>query len=483
MSPKKVEETRALAPQAPIPIRPGDEREFRPAGEGVAETFEDGLIVVFPEIGCRFELTAVEIGDDPSAMVALYRGANLVHQAKLLLYGVNARPRFAQNLSKRTQRWDFKVDWDMVLEQVVKLAGDFIKTGEPLVDLWEVDPPATTPYLFAPLLPLNEVTFIYGEGGTLKSYLALLLCLAVTCAISVAVWGRPAVTGNVLYLDWETNPNTHARRLRAIAAGIDMRDREVIGRIYYRRMKAPIHLAAPQIRKLIRENDVKLVVIDSAGMSTGGNVNAPDDVVRTMDAISTLGAGCSKLLIGHKNKDGDFIGNVYWRNQSRACWDVNAEQAGRTQKIAWVNTKNNDDLLSDPKAAAVEFEPGGRIIWEEIDPGTVQIARERLRDVDKVLIAIQELDEEGTPPTIDLIQERSGIASAGSVRTWVNILVKEGKVRTEFERPGPGRPQVYRPVRQVVEGRVIAVQSAPAPPAEPEAREDEDDVDEQPLPF
>ena len=75
-------------------------------------------------------------------------------------------------------------------------------------------------------------------------------------------------------------------------------------------------------------------------------------------------------------------------------------------------------------------------------------AREpRTRDVDRVLAAIHEIDSEGGAPTIEAIQERTGIENRGSLRAWVHVLAKEEKIQTEYERPGPNRHQIYRPSR------------------------------------
>jgi hypothetical protein len=480
-------EPRSLAKTEPIPLRPGDDKELRPVGAGIPETTEDGLTIRFPAIDVEIELTEFDTDSngDPTAMVTVYQTQGgqprlFAHRSRLLLFGTNARDSFVRLVNKRTARWTYTVDWTFVTEQIGAFAKEYVERGEPLVDLWELDPPATTPYLFSPLLPLNEVTLLYGSGGTLKSFLALLLCLAVAYNVAVPIWGRPAVSGLVLYLDWETNPETHARRLRALAAGLGL-GRGAPGQIMYRRMKAPIHIVAGQIRKLIREYGFVLVVIDSAGMSTGGNVNAPDDVVRTMDAISTLGTTTTKLLIGHKNKAGEFIGNVYWFNQSRAVWEVNAEQMSRTShRAAYLNTKNNNDALADPVGAAIDFEPGGRILFEEIDAGQVQVARTRMRPLDRVYAAIVELAEEGAAVTFAAIKERSGIDNDNSLRSYISTLERTGRIQRTVTGVTSGRPQEYAPVTDAPPAQMVTSTVTDVPD---DADTEEDEDDEPELPF
>lgn len=421
-----------------------DERDQRSPGDGLPVTVVDGFGIWFPAIQSIFELTSWrEDRGDISALVTLFRRdgddeKRLVHRSRLLLYGPRARTEYVNLIKARTLRWPFTTDWLFTLEAVVGEAMRWYETGEPLVDLFEIEPPESQPYLFEPLIPDQEFCLIYGQGGSLKSYLGLALCLAVGTGAHLPGLGRPLLRGTSLYLDYETNAATHARRLRALAAGLGVE--HIRNRVMYRQMARPLHQEAHQIRRLVVEREVRLIVIDSVGMACGGDINAAADALRTVSAINTLGAA-AKLGIGHKNKADDFIGSVYWRNGPRAMWEVNGEQ-GRpgVQRTGYVHKKANDDRMRDPVALAWDFEPG-RIRMEALDPRTVDVVSEKLPDVERVARYIEEMGY-GTNAEIAGVL---GI-SENSVRAYTSKLARAGRIAPASEsRPGRGQPQMYQP--------------------------------------
>src|SRR5205809_607111 len=73
-----------------------------------------------------------------------------------------------------------------------------------------------------------------GDGGQGKSWLALALAVAVATGKSLPCGLRPTRTCPVLYLDWESSEAELADRLRALLAGMGVRD--YAGEVHYRRM-------------------------------------------------------------------------------------------------------------------------------------------------------------------------------------------------------------------------------------------------------
>lgn len=471
----------------PTPLRP-DDREIRMVGTGYPTETEDGVSIWFPDIETIFELESIKVGgksDDPSAMVSVWRKEpnqerRFVHRSRLLLYGTRARTDFVGLLNKRTSRWSFRTDWLFALEQVVALVTTYLDTGTPLIDLWEVEPPPALPYLFEPLVPDGELTILFGDGGTLKSYLALLLCLGAASGVALPYFGATSRVGATLYLDYETTEATHARRLRAISAGLGLGP--LPGRLFYRRMTRPIHQDAGQIRKLVLEKNIVLVIIDSVGMACGGDINESGDTLRTITALTSLGP-CAKLGIGHKNKMQDFIGSVYWRNGPRAMWEVNAEQGrNNTKRVGYIHQKANDDRIRDPFALSVEFEPGGRILFDPISSSSVTAVRSRLPGVERVYLALQAAGAGTQVSLLEAVNADGGATmSAASLRTYLSTLERDGRIERRAPQPGPSQAQLYsalseQPLVRTTEAEQRAlelVQSA------------ESDDDEQPdeLPF
>jgi hypothetical protein len=76
-------------------------------------------------------------------------------------------------------------------------------------------------FLIRPLLPKDELTILFGDGSAGKSFLCLWFAMALTANLKMP---SPLVVENpvrVLYLDWESKPATHARRLRRNQNALD----------------------------------------------------------------------------------------------------------------------------------------------------------------------------------------------------------------------------------------------------------------------
>ena len=69
-----------------------------------------------------------------------------------------------------------------------------------------------------PLLREGQPTLFFGEGDSLKSYLATFLTVIVAVGMQVA--GLNPEPGNVLYLDYEEEEDTFWERLNMISAAL-----------------------------------------------------------------------------------------------------------------------------------------------------------------------------------------------------------------------------------------------------------------------
>lgn len=296
--------------------------------------------------------------------------------------------------------------------------------------------------MFEPLVPDGELCILFGDGGTLKSFLGMLLAISTATGRPIPGLGAPSRVGNILYLDYETNQDTHARRLRALAAGLGATP--VLGRILYRQMKRPLHQETTQLRRLIMDRKIVLVIIDSVGMACGGNINDSGDTLKTITALTSLG-NCAKFGIGHKNKMDDFIGSVYWRNGPRAMWEVNAEQgAGNTKRVGYIHRKANDDRIREPFAFGVEFEPGGRILFESISPDMVVAVEQRLTAIERVRRGLREIREGTISEIISNAPDGTPPLTPASIRTYLQVLERDQEVVRIGSPPSKNRPQVYR---------------------------------------
>jgi hypothetical protein len=82
--------------------------------------------------------------------------------------------------------------------------------------------PPPRPWLVADLIPEGLPALLYGNGGSAKSYLAMLAGLAV--AAGVPWLGKPTVQRPTLYADFELDEAEQHRRARRLAIGLGLPD-------------------------------------------------------------------------------------------------------------------------------------------------------------------------------------------------------------------------------------------------------------------
>ena len=281
------------------------------------------------------------------------------------------RMDFARGLQRRIKDERAEIiDWEDVIERsfVAVLVAE--SKGEPIVDIdgWD-EPPEFRSYALDPVAPRGEPTILFAPGGTGKSYLSLALALSVQLGREIVPGIPPAMTGPVLYLDWETNAKTVKTRIRKIAGGSGFDP----PRIAYRRCTAPLADDAEQLSTEIAKRGIVLVVIDSAGAAIGSQGeygDANEGALRFFEAIRVLGSDLTVLVIDHVAKPGPVrkgqqptsnpYGSVYKTNAARSVWRL--DEAGRGEDdvtCSLRHTKVNDSKMYRPITYRLIWSPDG----------------------------------------------------------------------------------------------------------------------------
>ena len=187
------------------------------------------------------------------------------------------------------------------------------------VDRWVVDPIVTK----------DDITILFADGGSGKSLMSLALGLTVASGRSI-VGMRPGTKGRVLYLDWEDSINEHGDRLRALARGCANPFTVPAGEFLYRRESEPITERVEALSKVVVENDIQLVIVDSVGLARGGDPESQGATLAMFNAIRRLNT--TALCIDHvskaeleKEKPSRPFGSVYTNNTARAAWHLSSE--------------------------------------------------------------------------------------------------------------------------------------------------------------
>jgi len=183
---------------------------------------------------------------------------------------------------------------------------------------------------------------VYGDGDTAKSVLALTLAAVIASGTEIAGI-KSERTGPVLYLDWEDDEFQHARRLHSLCAqhGIDVADAPV----YYQRMETSMKEAAREVKRKAGEVGAIAVVIDSAGMASGGDPMDAQAMIASLSAARAM--ALPTFVIHHLKKDATTqekkapYGSVYARNEVRLAWLVETETENDEVRSVYTCTKGN----------------------------------------------------------------------------------------------------------------------------------------------
>lgn len=294
-----------------------------------------------------------------TANALLNGGTGHVHWARVNIASTQSRSTLVRYLNERVNT----VDWHSMVEYACTVTAQRHRRGEPFVDLAEVEAPDDVPWLIRDMFPLGETSILFAPGGSSKSILALAIAVAVTTGVPVGNLFLPTRQAPVLYLDWETRKETHARRLHWLCRGLGLRH---VPHIHYRRQYRPLADDIGQIKTHVRAKNIGLIVVDSLAPACGGEQEKAEAAIRGLNALRGLGADVTSLAISHVTKavgeqrsgQAKPFGSVFVENLGRNLWEVRrAAHIGKSGvDVGLFNTKVNDGQPAGPF--------GARIIWD-----------------------------------------------------------------------------------------------------------------------
>ena len=340
----------------------------------------------------------------------LSKGAGHLHQARLNLQSTRAR----QELRKHLEECKAGVQWGDYIEQVCTLAMQKYREGEPIVRLGGDSEIVAPRYLLYPIIPENQPTVLFGDGGVGKSTTANLFAILASIPWLQNPLGLDVYEqNNTLYLDWETDKGvadwTIKRLLRGMGKTTDF--------MFYRRCYLPLGADLPEIQKHIMEVDANFVILDSALAACGGDPSSPEVTGQFFRDLRQLNV--TSLILAHnsKNSTGDktIYGSVFWSNFARSVWELKGRQEidSDSMDIGLFCRKSNISKLFKPIGLKYTYSDS-RILVE----------RESLSDVPALSgslplwMQITEVLKHGHMTVKDLAQELN--IREDSVRTRLN---------------------------------------------------------------
>jgi hypothetical protein len=239
-----------------------------------------------------------------------------IHQARVNLTSTQAKNSLIKQLKEANEVFD----WPGIVETLCFQTLELHRMGEPLQMIGDRPLSGGAKYRLRPLVPEGMPAIIFGEGGTGKSFIALLAAILVQSGTS-AMGLRPT-QGNVLYLDYETSAETQNERVKAICAGMST----PVTQIAYRYCYHPLAEDIETIQDMVADKAISFLIVDSLGPSCGGDPNEAELAIRMFNALRQLRV--SSLLIDHVAKnvqDGQKAspyGSVYKTNLARSVWQI-----------------------------------------------------------------------------------------------------------------------------------------------------------------
>lgn len=304
------------------------------------------------------------------------------------------------------------LNWTARLNELAFKVGSAEARGESPVWLAEV-PRQSADAVFAvdgfPILK-NHPQIVFGDGGSLKSYLML-------------HWaGALAKQGvRVMYCDWELDESDHRERAAALWG-------EMQPAVLYVRCNRPLVLELERLARIKHEHKMDFAFCDSIAFACMGKPEDASTAQEYLRACRSLGIGtlhAAHVAGATEMREHRPFGSVFWHNGARSTWFAKAEDEAQdtthSRTVALINRKTN---LSSRRAALAyrfEFQPNQvRIV--KADPTTVESATSALPQWQRIRAAVAK-----HPLTYAEIAEETGIKE-GSIRKSVERATKTFKV-------------------------------------------------------
>ena len=330
----------------------------------------------------------------------------------------------------------------VVLEPGVEFLKKAAAASSPLVPQYVACLPKPPPrsWVIKGLIPEaadeGHVTFLFGPGGVLKSWIALVMALCICRGEPFA--GAAVKAGPVLWLDWEMGVHEFCRRVRSLCLGFALEEDEIPTNLGHLSLTKSILDGTLQedLRLLIKSLLPRIVVIDSytaASASPGGELMSNDDIAIVMGVLKTL--GCTVLVIDHTTKvamaekqlDATPIGGVTKWNLSRSQIVVGA--AGSS--IVLRQRKHSFGPLREPVAFQFTFPSDDDTGEEVVRVKVVPLDSSELMDLEAQLGAhvriMLILKREGPSTAVELAEKLDPL-SLKRVKNALTDLKKKGKV-------------------------------------------------------
>lgn len=286
--------------------------------------------------------------------VRTYQG--VLNVGSLNFSSTRARHERARQLADRAKTRE--IDWLGYLEEFAQRILVADRAGEPALVLRDVDLPADADEHHEVLgvrFPRRHPSFLFGDGGTLKSLFALY------CAGVLQQRGE-----HVCFFDAELDEFTHRKRFGELFGDMPA--------IRYVRCDRPLVYDVDRLKQIVQQERITYGIFDSVAFLCNGAPESAEAAGEYFRSQRQLGIG-GTLNIAHvtkgENNDQKPFGSVFWANGARSTWFVKASTpAPSGLAVGLFNRKANLGPLRPAVGIDYVFAPG-RTTLTRVNPADV----------------------------------------------------------------------------------------------------------------
>ncbi len=251
-------------------------------------------------------------------------------------------------------------DWVATLEELVQRVTQAERQGEPAVRLRDIAPAGPDEQFDVDGLRLlrRHPVVLFGDGGCGKSLVGLY------CAGTLA--GRGLRVG---YFDWEFSGEDHRVRFERLFP-------EMPDDVYYLRCDRPLADDEDHLNRIVQDNRLDFVVLDSIAFASDGPPEAAEVAGRLFRGLRSLSVGTLNLAHVAKSEGADQkpFGSAFWHNGARMTWHARRATEspdGRTLTVGLTNRKTNVGPILPAVTLEFTFEVD-RIVVSPVNPAEVE---------------------------------------------------------------------------------------------------------------
>ena len=236
-------------------------------------------------------------------------------------------------------------NWQLIINNVFNTVIASIRASQTVSYVTDMEYKPTE-FLLFPFLQSKAPNMIFSQPEVGKSFLALKIGISLITGMDFL--GFSCEGGKkVLFIDYEDQVDVFSTRLYMMCKGLGIDYKEIAASFPHFKPRGSIKDNVETIKKIVVNEKIDLVVIDSASRGSGGSPNDENLVLNLYDVLPVIPS--TILLIHHEPKDtsgkdkNSYYGSQFWRAGNRVAWRMELESEIDNTKIIkmTLNKKSN----------------------------------------------------------------------------------------------------------------------------------------------